>query len=126
MHYSRSGCKPADGGKRRHDRTALCLTTALTPDRFLTPRGDKLMFGIFGKKRRPEKAARTMPDVLHFKDNQSAFRHVCKWVKSEIREKQALIAILCDPADSDSTGRLMFDEMSKGENIYNAYIAKIA
>jgi hypothetical protein len=83
------------------------------------------MFGIFGKNK-GGKSASDMPEILHFKGNEGAFDYACKYFDDGIKEKQALTAILLDPAKQSDTLQLMLETMSKGENIYTAYILKIA
>ena len=84
------------------------------------------MFGIFGKKGKPEKTVRNIPNVLHFNYNEGGFQYACKYLKSEIHAKQTLTAIICNSAHEDDTLCLMLETMNKGKNIYAAYILKIA
>lgn len=80
------------------------------------------MLGIFGKKSRD---ASKLPETLHFKGNEHAFEYACNFFGCNIKERQALMAIVLDPEKEDATLRLMLHSISKGENKYIAYAMKI-
>jgi hypothetical protein len=84
------------------------------------------MFGLFGGKKKSSKPAQTLPNVLHFKGSEAAFEYACRFFKSEIKEKMALTGTISDSASENDTLRLMLETMNKGDNIYVAYICKIA
>ena len=70
----------------------------------------------------------TLPETLHFKGPEQAFEHACEFMTSEIKEKQALAAlVMADSIDKDAV-QLLIDTFNakRDENIFDTYRVQVS
>lgn len=80
----------------------------------------------FGFGRRGRKKE-TLPD-LHFKGNREAFEYACQYMSGEIREKQALAALVVDGSNFQDAVQVLIQqfEAKSDENIFDTYRVKVS
>jgi hypothetical protein len=64
--------------------------------------------------------------ALPFKDSIAAFEHYCKYGSVDIKEKIAIPALILDQRKEPEALQLMTQAMNKGENVFNAFLTKVA
>lgn len=78
---------------------------------------------LFGGGEEPMAA----PQLLHFKGTQQAFDYACEFMTTEIKEKQALAALVVDGTGVEDSVQALIQnfESKRSENIFDTYRVKV-